>query len=90
MTIEIEVGQVTVETAVERQTAQLVPAALREAFLELGKRLQSTPFERWSERGSITLDVFEIETSNETDVGTPAFVALLIDHLYEQLLRRTS
>lgn len=90
MTIEIEVGQVTVETAAERQTGQLVPAALREAFLELGKRLQSTPFERWAEHRSMALDMLEIETSNETDVGTPAFVALLTDHLYEQLLRRNS
>lgn len=85
--IELEVGEVVVETDAERASLDAIAPALREAFRLLAERLDRTPFRGFGEARRRALARIDVTGIVFDELLSPRGAERLADELYRRLLR---
>lgn len=81
----LRLGEVVVETAADAAGTEALQAVLREAFLELGRLIQQTPFGRWVDTEELVLDTLELQALALDELLGPRGATRLAEQLYARL-----
>ena len=88
MSVQLRVDRLVVDTHAEREAAERVPAALREALKKLGEKLAARPSDAAAMR-QLSLERLEIEVGSVEEILGERGAERLAERLFVDLTRRT-
>jgi hypothetical protein len=80
------IGDVVVETSMERAAAERLPAVLREAFALLSERLAGVPATQWPRLADRVVAALTVELDSPDALFEPRGAMRLADGLYARLM----